>query len=171
MDTLVNKVANSGLITINLEHYYPEQDMITFDLKDYLFMEMILKEKDFRKALKEHDWAQYENKVLLVTCSADAIIPLWAYLLITSYAQPYAYDIYKGDEEAYLSHYYHKLISAMDMSPYAGQRIVIKGCSKKDVPEQAYIALARALRPEAQSIMFGEPCSTVPIYKRPRQSR
>lgn len=165
---LVNRVAQSGLITLNLEEHFPSAEMVDFDLKDYLFMELILKEKDFRAALKEHDWTQYEGKVLLVFCSTDAIIPVWAYMLVATYAQPYATAIYQGTQEEYLKQYYEQVVSTFPVNEYEDKRIVIKGCSDKPVPPAAYLALTRALRPFAKSIMYGEPCSTVPIYKKPR---
>ncbi len=168
MEPLVNRVANSGLITLNLEDYYPKQEIATFDLKGFLFMEMILKEKDFRAALKEHDWTQYEGKILTVLCSADAIIPVWAYMLVATYAEPFATDIFQGTTEEYLKAVYRGVLKDMDFSQYEGKRIVIKGCSNEPVPPAAYLALTTKLRPFAQSIMYGEPCSTVPIFKRPR---
>ncbi len=168
MEPLVNRVANSGLITLNLEDYYPKQEIASFDLKGFLFMEMILKEKDFRVALKEHDWTQYEGKILTVFCSADAIIPVWAYMLVATYAEPYATDIFQGTQDEYLKALYRNVLKDMDFSQYEAKRIVIKGCSNKPVPPAAYLALTTKLRPFAQSIMYGEPCSTVPIFKRPR---
>lgn len=167
-DVLINRVANSGLITLNLEDHYPHYDMVRFDIKDYLFHGLILKEKDFRKALKELDWHQYQDKILLVLCSADAIIPVWAYMLITGYAQGIAADLFAGSEEEYLKAYFYKVIQEMDLSKYRDKRIVIKGCSKRPVPAAAYLQLTQGLKPYAQSIMYGEPCSTVPIFKRPR---
>ena len=169
MDTLVNRITNSGLITLNLEEDYPGKEMVVFDIKDYLFQELILKEKDFRKALKELDWSQYDDKIVLVLCSTDAIIPMWAYMLIVSYLEPYAAEVYQGDQEAFLTHYYNRLLDNRDFENYDGQRIVIKGCSHKPVPAGAYQKLTEKLRPYAQSIMYGEPCSTVPIFKRPRK--
>ena len=165
---LVNRVAASGLITINLEEFFPKEEIVVFDLKDYLFMELILKEKDFREALKAHDWAQYEGKRLLVYCSTDAIIPVWAYMLVAAYATPHALDIYQGDSESYLKLHYAETIARVDASAYEGQRIVVKGCSEKPVPPAAYLELTQKLRPFAKSIMYGEPCSTVPIFKRPK---
>ncbi|NNF33284.1 MAG: DUF2480 family protein [Saprospiraceae bacterium] len=167
-DVLINRVANSGLITLNLEDHYPKNDMVTFDIKDYLFHELILKEKDFRMALKELDWQQYQNKILLVLCSTDAIIPVWAYMLITGYAEGIAADIFAGSKEEYLKAHYYKVIKDMDLSEYKEKRIVIKGCSNRPVPAAAYLQLTQGLKPHAQSIMYGEPCSTVPIFKRPR---
>ena len=165
---LVNRVANSGLITINLEDFFPKEEVVVFDIKDYLFMELILKEKDFRAALKEHDWSQYEGKVLLVYCSTDAIIPVWAYMLVSAYATPFAADIFQGDAETYYKLHFSKTIDAINPEAYDQKRIVIKGCSDKPVPPAAYLKLTSKLQPFAQSIMYGEPCSTVPIFKRPR---
>ncbi len=165
---LVNRVANSGLITINLEDYFPKAAIKTFDLKDYLFMELILKEQDFRAALKEHDWTQYNDKVLCVFCSNDAIIPTWAFMLVTTYATAYAADIVQADEVTYLKMAYQKALATINPANYEGKRIVIKGCGSKPVPVSAYVELTRLLQPVVKSIMFGEPCSTVPIYKQPK---
>jgi hypothetical protein len=165
---LVNRVANSGLITIKLEKFFPKQELAVFDLKDYLFMEMILKEKDFRQALKEHDWEQYQGQTLLVYCSADAIIPVWAYMLVATYAAPYAQDVYQGKQEDYYRSYFLRQLDRLDTEQYRDQRLVIKGCSDHPVPPAAYLEITRRLQPLAKSIMYGEPCSTVPVYKRPR---
>lgn len=166
---LVNRVASSGLITLNLEDFFPTEEVVHFDLKDYLFMEMILKEKDFRAALKEHDWEQYQGKVVLVYCSADAIIPVWAYMLVAAYAEPFAHQLFQGKEEEFYKITFQQTLSTIDASQYDQKRIVIKGCSNKPVPPSAYVELTLKLRPYAQSIMYGEPCSTVPIFKRPRK--
>ena len=170
--SLVNRVASSGLITINLEDFFPMEEVMVFDVKDYLYMELILKEKDFREALKEYDWGQYEGKNLVVFCSTDAIIPVWAYMLIAANAEPFAKRIFQGDEENFYKVVFNEAVSKIDGAQYDQKRIVIKGCSNKPVPPSAYVALTQKLRPFAQSIMYGEPCSTVPIFKRPRpQSR
>ncbi|MBK7638015.1 MAG: DUF2480 family protein [Saprospiraceae bacterium] len=166
---LVNKVAESGLITINLENYFPQHAFEVFDLKDHLFHGLILKEKEFRDALKIEDWTKYQDKIVLIICSADAIIPLWAYMLIESYLHGIAVDTYHGTEEDYLRMYYKNVLNKMDFEKYIDQRIVIKGCSHKPVPAYAYGYITSLLKPYAQSIMFGEPCSTVPIFKRPRK--
>jgi hypothetical protein len=163
---LVNRVAQSGLTTINLEDFFPAGEIAHFDLTDYLFMGLILKEKDFREALKIHDWTQYENKILLTYCTADAIIPVWAYMLVVAYAAPFAKDIFQGNAEEYYKSAFNRALSQIDTSGYAGQKIVIKGCSDKPVPPSAYLELTRLLQPFAQSIMYGEPCSTVPIFKK-----
>lgn len=165
---LINRVANSGLINFNLESHYPVKEFSTFDLKDHLFQGLILKERDFRTALKEIDWNIYQDTILLIVCSADAIIPVWAYMLVSAYAESFALEIFQGDKVEYLKHHYQKLIDNIDGAEYTQQRIVIKGCSDKEVPASAYAALTSKLKPHAQSIMYGEPCSTVPIFKRPR---
>jgi len=168
-EIIVNRVANSGLITLNLENYFPEKAILTFDLKDYLFKELILKEKDFRAALKEHDWEQYQNKVICIYCSNDAIIPIWAYMLVTVYASPFAETIFQGNQSSYIQAAIDNALNKEDWTAFEGKRIVIKGCSNKPVPEASYVDLTKRLQPYAQSIMFGEPCSTVPIFKRPRK--
>lgn len=166
---LINRVANSGLVTINLEDYYPRTPTAIFDLKDYLFKELILKEKDFRTALKEHDWTQYEGKHLLVYCSTDAIVPMWAYMLIAAYAAPHTEGITQGKHKDFVQLHYQKSLNEIDFSQYKDQRIVIKGCSTQPVPALAYTLLTEKLRHLAKSIMFGEPCSTVPVFKKPRK--
>ena len=166
---LVNRVANSGLITLNLEDHYPNNPISLLDIKQFLFKELLLKEKDFRKAVKEIDWSQYQDHSLLVYCSSDAIIPVWAYMLISTLAAPYTKEIYQGDQTAFLRDHYEKVLRAKDYSEFEQKRIVIKGCSNKPVPSSAYSTLASLLQPYAQSIMYGEPCSTVPIFKRPRK--
>lgn len=163
---LVNRVAQSGLLTIDLETFYPEGDVVPFDLKDHLFMGLILKEKDFREALKEHNWEQYAGKNLAVFCSTDAIIPMWAYMLVAAHAAPYARDVFQGQPEQYAEFAFVKKLATLDPEDYAGKRLVIKGCSDKPVPPSAYLEITRRLQPVAASIMFGEPCSTVPVYKR-----
>lgn len=164
--TLVNRVAVSGLVTLKLEEFFPKEEMASFDLKEYLFMNLILKEKDFRESLANHDWTQYEGKNLAVFCSADAIIPVWAYMLVTVYAAPFAADIFQGTPDEFYKHIFQKALDEVDASQYADQRIVIKGCSDHPVPPSAYVELTRKLQPHAKSIMFGEPCSTVPIFKK-----
>jgi len=165
---LINRVAASGLITLNLEDFFPAGETAVFDLKDYLFMELILKEKDFRKALKELDWSQYENKHLLITCSTDAIIPIWAYMLVTVYATPIAASVFQGTAEDFYKKSFAETLAQLDINQYENKLLVIKGCSDKPVPVSAYVDLTRLLQPVAKSIMFGEPCSTVPLYKKPR---
>jgi len=163
---LINRVANSSLEVINLENYFPTTPLAHFDIKDYLFRELLLREKDFRAALKEQDWTQYEGKTLLVYCSSDAIIPVWAYMLIVTYATPYAKEVFPGQEAAYYQAAFAQLLAAEDWSAYENKPVVIKGCGDKPVPPAAYMELTRLLQPIAKSIMYGEPCSTVPVYKK-----
>jgi len=167
---LVNRIANSGLITFKLEDYLPKEEILYFDLKDYLFKELILREKDFREALKEHDWNKYQDKIVLVHCSTDAIIPVWAYMLVAAYASPYAAEVFHGSKDDYLTGHFSKVIDRIEPADYEDALLVIKGCSDHPVPLSAYVMITEKLRPVARSIMFGEPCSTVPIYKRSRKA-
>jgi len=165
---LINRVANSGIKVINLEEFYPDHNFIGFDLKSFLFKELILKEKDFRAELKTHDWNQYQDAIVLVGNSNDAIIPVWAYMLVASYLNDVAYECFQGTQLEYLKTHYKKELDKIDAAQYQEDRVVIKGCSNKPVPAFAYSELTLKLKPFAQSIMYGEPCSTVPIFKRPR---
>jgi hypothetical protein len=167
-EVLVNRVDQSGLITFNLEHHYPKKEIKDFDIKDYLFHGLILKEKDFRDALKIHDWSQYSDTVICVFCSTDAIIPVWAYMLVSTYAAGHTKDIFTGNQEEYLKFYYHEFIDSLDIEDYIDKKIVIKGCSDKPVPASAYADITAKLSGHAASIMYGEPCSTVPVYKKPK---
>jgi hypothetical protein len=163
---LTNRVATSALVTIDLEDFYPEGPVVPFDLKDYLFRGLILKEMDFRQALKEHDWTQYTGKNLAVYCSTDAIIPMWAYMLVATYATPYANDIAQVAPGQFVETAFTKKVAGLNLEPFEGKRLVIKGCSDKPVPPSAYLEITRRLQPVALSIMFGEPCSTVPVFKK-----
>lgn len=165
-EPIVNKVAESGIITLDLEKYYPGEENIVFDLKDYLFMGMILKEKDFRDALKKTDWSVYKNKNVALTCSADAIIPVWAWMLAASYLQPEAREIVMGDEKDLHRYLFLKNISAIDVNEFADKKVVIKGCGETPIADYVYMEITKRLRPVAQSIMYGEPCSTVPVFKK-----
>ena len=167
-EAIVNKVSESGLITLDLEQYYPRDEVVLFDLKDYLFMGLILKEKDFREALKNQDWEVYRNKYIGVTCSADAIIPPWAYMLAASYLQPVAKDVIMGDEKDIHRTIFIKNIQDIDVNQFAGQRVVVKGCGESPIGEFAYMEITKRLRPVVKTIMYGEPCSTVPIFKKPQ---
>lgn len=168
MDTIVNKVAESGIITLDLVTYVPDEDnIIGFDLKPFLFREMILKEKDFREAMKEHDWQNYADKTVAVFCSADAIVPVWAYMLITSYLEPVAKEVYFGSVADTMRHMIYKNIESIDTTEYADKRVILKGCGDRSIPEAAYMAATIKLKPVVKTLMYGEPCSTVPIYKKP----
>jgi hypothetical protein len=165
-DAIVNKVAESGLITIDLEDYYPKENNLVFDLKDHLFMGMILKEKDFREALKNLDWEIYRDKNVAVTCSADAIIPVWAYMLVATYLNPVAKNVVLGDEKELKRQLFLKNINTLDTNKFSDQRVVIKGCGDLAIEDFAYFEITRLLLPAVRSLMYGEPCSTVPVYKR-----
>ena len=165
-EIIVNKVAQSGLVTLDLEKFYPSENIVTFDLKDFLFMEQILKEKDYRETLKNMDWSIYEKKIVAVTCSADAIIPLWAYMLAVTYLEPFAKDIQFGNSEEVFKNLFLKNLSQINPKEFEDQRIVVKGCGDKTIPETAFVEITKILRPVVKSIMYGEPCSTVPIFKR-----
>lgn len=165
-ETIVNKVAESGLITLDLEQFFPKGDVALFDLKDHLFMGMILKEKDFREALKNLDWEKFRDKNVVITCSADAIIPVWAYMLVTVYLQPIAREIVMGDEKEMHRRIFLKNLAGIKPGDYAGKKIVIKGCGDKPIDEFAYAEVTRILMPVAKSIMYGEACSAVPVYKK-----
>ncbi len=162
---IINKVAQSHLITLNPVDLFPAS-IIVFDLKDFLFMELILKEKEFRESLKTHNWKQYTEKSVILTCSADAIIPLWAYMLVTTYLQPYAKAITSGDAESAKRELFHMQVEKVDFEQYRDKRIVLKGCGDEAIPEYAYVTLTDKLLPYVKSIMYGEPCSTVPVFKR-----
>ncbi len=169
-EAIVNKVSGSSLLTIDLENFINKEEPLVFDLKEYLFMGLILKEKEFRSALQETNWQQYAGKHVLVTCSADAIIPMWAYMLVAAGLQPIAADIFMGTKAEWKHNRLINAIASLDVSRYYDQRVVIKGCGDEPVPEAAYLEITKKLRPVAKSIMYGEPCSTVPIYKKPKPS-
>lgn len=169
-DQIINKVAESGIITINLEELYPKGERILLDVKDQLFQGFILREKDFREYVKNHDWAQYTDKYIAITCSADAIVPNWAYMLLTIQLQPYAKKVIFGTLDTLETLLFQETLATIKISDYKDSRIVIKGCSNLPVPTAAYVELTRLLTPVAKSIMYGEPCSTVPLYKKPKQA-
>lgn len=164
-EPIVNRVAESALTTIDLEELLPHEEPVIFDLKDYLFMGLILKEKDFREALKNTDWEQFQQKIVLVVCSADAVIPVWAYMLLASYLAPQAKELYMETAEQWKQRELLKAINGLNPEEYAGKRVVVKGCGEEPIPAEAYFEITRRLQPVAKSIMYGEPCSTVPIFK------
>lgn len=168
MDEIVNKVAQSGLVTIDLEEYYPEGNRVLFDIKPLLFQELILKEKDFREFIKNEDWSKYKDAYVAVTCSNDAIVPTWAFMLLTLALQPFAKKVVFGNLETLETVLFEEIIDKLDVSSYKDARIVIKGCGNKPVPVSAYVAITEKVKPLAKSIMYGEPCSTVPLYKQPK---
>ena len=164
-DVIINRVANSGLVTIDLEDFLPKDEIEVFDLKDHLFKGLILKEKDFREALKNFNWEIYADKYTAIICSTDAIIPLWAYMLVTAYLQPIAKDVYAGTVEEMKKHICLKNMAEIKLDQFAGQKIIVKGCGDQQVDSTVYAEITKRLRPIAKSIMYGEACSNVPIFK------
>lgn len=165
-ESLVNKVAQSGLVTLNLELYFPEGDRQYLDIKDTLFMGMVLKEKDFRAWLKEHNWSVYQNNHVAIGCSVDAIIPTWAYMLIASKLAGVAKTVHFGTLDTLDKELWNSALAKIDFEMYKDAKIVVKGCSDKEVSPYAYVYVTEKLASVVQSIMFGEPCSTVPVYKK-----
>jgi hypothetical protein len=163
---IVNKVSESGLITLDLENLLPRGESAVFDLKPFLFMEMILKEKEYRQALKDFDWENFRDKNVAVICSADAIIPVWAWMLAVSYLQPVAKEVVMGDEKELEKRIMLRNLDALNMDEYTEQRVVVKGCGETPIPDFLYMEVTKRLRPVAKSIMYGEPCSTVPVFKK-----
>jgi hypothetical protein len=163
---IVNKVANSGLITIDLEELVDQRERVALDIKDQLFQGLLLREKDFRNFIAEHHWEQYRDKHVAVFCSTDAILPKWAFMLLAQALQPFAASVVYGSVEQLETILYQQALAEINAEEYRDKRIVIKGCGDKDVPTFAYVELTRILTPVAKSIMYGEPCSTVPVFKR-----
>ena len=165
-ENIVNKVASSGLITLDLEAYYNQAERVVYDIKDNLFHGLILREKDFREFIKTHDWSQYAGKNVAITCSADAIVPTWAYMLLSNRLSPYVNELVFGSLETLEAILLSKALAKIDFNTFANERVVVKGCADIDIPVFAYVEITRQLSKVAKSIMYGEPCSTVPIFKR-----
>ena len=170
-EPIINKVAGSGLVTIDLEKYYLKEQTGVIDLKDYLFMGMILKEKEFREAIKNIDWEKYRDKNVAVTCTADAVIPVWAWMLVAASLQQVAKEIVMGDEKELHKTLFLKNIAQVNIKEFADKRIVVKGCGETPIADFAYMEITKLLRPVVKSIMYGEPCSTVPVYKKQVQPK
>lgn len=168
MSEIINKVAASGILTLDLEELYPQGERVVFDLKPLLWQEIALKEDDLRAFCKTHDWSQYQGKIVAVHCSADAIIPTWAFMLVAAHLQPYAAFVTQGDAEQLERAVFTHFVQLLDVEPYRNARVVVKGCSRLPVPLNAYVELCAKLLPVVKSLMFGEPCSTVPLYKAPK---
>lgn len=162
---IINKVALAGIITLDLEELYPKGERVIFDLKPLLWQEVALKEADLREFVKTHDWAQYTGRFVSVHCSADAIIPTWAYMLVMTHLQSYAAFVTQGDAEQLERAIFTRFIAGLDTAPYHGARVVVKGCSNLPIPLNAYVEIGAKLMPHVKSLMFGEACSTVPLYK------
>ncbi len=168
-EAIINRVAKSGIVTIDLAQYFPQEEIVTADIKGWLFHGIILKEKEFRQHLDDHNWSQYAGKTVCITCTADAIIPLWAYMLVAAKLQPFTNNYIFGTRANYLSQHYTKVLQeVINPAEFTDKRVVVKGCAEKDVPASAYVEITRLLLPVAKTIMFGEPCSTVPVYKKPK---
>lgn len=166
MDGIVNKVAESGLITLDLERFYPTEEVVEFDIKGFLFMEMLLKEKEFREQLDRIEWGVYKNKIVAVFCSTDAIIPMWAYMLVSTKLTPHAKEVILGNKKETTEKAVEKNIQQMDVEPFREKRVVVKGCGDIEIPPSAYLTISNKLLPVVKSLMYGEPCSTVPVYKK-----
>jgi hypothetical protein len=167
-EEIINKVSQSELLTLDLETFLPNENIRIFDIKPFLFMGLILKEKDFRAALQAENWEVFKGEIVGVCCSADAIIPVWAYMLVASYLQPVAAEVILGDEKTVLRQVITERIRSINPEDYRDKRLVIKGCGDRPVGDFAYLEITKHLRPVAKSIMYGEPCSTVPVYKKPK---
>jgi hypothetical protein len=166
MSEIINRVENSSLVQIDLAAFYPQGKRTTFDLKPWLYEGLILKENDFRESVKNHDWSQYQDQYVSVTCSADAIIPSWAFLLIAIAIEPFAKRAVYGNQEALETVLFEDFFSTHDFEQYQDAKVIVKGCGHLPIPQQAYVSYFSRLKPFANSIMFGEPCSAVPLYKK-----
>ena len=165
-DEIVNRVAKSNLKTIDLEDYYPEGERIILDIKQWLFNDFILKETEFRTHLKNYNWKQFQNKYVVLSCSSDAILPSWAFLLVATYLNPIAKKVVIGNLKELETAIFYDIISDFNFEEFKNLPIIIKGCSNKPIPETAYSFLIEKLQPIAKSIMFGEACSSVPLFKK-----
>lgn len=170
-EEIVNKVKKSGLITLDLQQFHDGSEIVEFDLKEYLFMELILKEKDFREAMEAHDWSQYQDKILAVHCSTDAIIASWAYMLVAVHARKLAKDVIFGDPMSVRHECYRRQIEQHDWSQYEGKRVLLKGCSDKELPQSVYLLATQKLLPYTDRLMYGEACSFVPVYRKPKEEK
>ena len=165
-EEIKNRVAESKLITFDLEDYYPKGQRIVLDIKDWLFEGLILREKEFRSQILEHDWQQYQDAYVALSCSTDAIIPGWAYMLLSSKLQGIAKAVVIGDKEQLETTIYQEIIDNLDVTPYQDKFMIIKGCTNKPVPANAYVWATLKLQDVAKSVMYGEACSSVPLFKR-----
>lgn len=165
---IVNRVASSSLMTFDLEEYYRPEERASIDIKEQLFQGLILREKDFRAFIKAHDWDRYKNKLVAIFCSVDAIVPTWAYMLLAIALEPFASKVFFGTQEELERELFLEALAKIDWERYRNAKVVVKGCSNVNVPISAYVEAANKLKPLVSSLMFGEPCSTVPLYKKPK---
>ncbi|MFC3198791.1 DUF2480 family protein [Parapedobacter deserti] len=165
-ETVINKVAQSGLLTVDLADFASKGERVLYDIKDNLFQGLILREKDFREFVKNHDWEQYRGKFVAITCTADAIVPTWAYMLLANRLASCAEDIVFGDLATLETMLYERALEKIDIEKFRDQRVVVKGCGDIPIPESAFVKFTAQLSKVAKSIMYGEPCSTVPVFKR-----
>jgi len=165
-EEIINRIANSKLMTFDLEEIYPKGERISFDISQWLVEGIVLRESEFREKAKQYDWSQYENKYVALFCSTDAIVPGWAYLLISLHLSPFAKKVTVGNLEELESILFTELLQNIDFSEYENKPVIIKGCAHKPIPQNAYVLLAQKLQPIAKSIMYGEACSSVPLYKK-----
>ena len=166
MEGIINKVAESGIITLDLEIFYPKEEIIELDIKNFLFMEMLLKEKDFREKLDQTDWTLFKDKIVAVFCSTDAIIPMWAYMLVSTKLSPHAKEIFLGNKKETIEKLVEKNIQQSGVEQFKDKRVVVKGCGDFEISPSAYLSISNKLLPVVKSLMYGEPCSTVPVYKK-----
>ncbi len=166
MSELINRVAASAIVSLNMEEFYPQEERVQFDLADYLFQGLVLREKEFRAALKVLDWNQFTGKWVAVGCSVDAIVPTWAFMLVCTYLEGVAKGYCVGDLEALEQSIVEETLSKLPLESFKDRSVVVKGCSKVAIPLFAYGRLVSLLQGEAKSLMFGEPCSTVPLFKK-----
>lgn len=163
---IINRVANSKLVTLDLEDYYPKGDRLLLDMQNWLYEGLVLREQDFREIIKNHDWQKYKGKYVALTCSTDAIIPSWAYLLISVHLAPFAKIFAIGDLDLLENLIFQETVESIDIEPFKDVPVIIKGCSNKYIPESAYALLTKRLLPKVSSLMFGEACSSVPLFKK-----
>ncbi len=164
-EEIVNRIANSKLVTIDLEDFYPSGQRVKFDISEWLLEGLLLREKDFRDQVKNHDWSQYKDAYVALGCSTDAIIPSWAYLLLSTQLNPFAKKVIVGDLELLETVLFSEIIGNLEVNSFQDKPVIIKGCANKPIPQSAYSFLIERIQPVAKSIMFGEACSTVPLYK------
>ena len=165
-EEIVNRVSQSKLLTFDLEDFYPEGKRVVFDIKEWLQEGIVLREKEFRIFAEDHNWEAYKDAYVALGCSTEAIVPGWAFMLLISKLQPFAKKVVQGNLELLETVLYQEIIQQLDLSGYKDKLVIIKGCSKKPVPPNAYLFIAARLRPLVKSLMYGEACSSVPLYKR-----